>query len=459
VSNLFPRLLALALAFASSLSGSSARAEPELSTAEAIDALAQFMVEQSQGKRPTVPYPLELRPKTPLAACSIDRPLCVHARAGDARALPQLAAFEAAYDWLHAQRFPLPAPDGGLGGTLDIDIYLEPRARFEGDSSGRETSGEVDSMLVASALDAASSFARVSDDLPEPRRFACAVEALAEAGIRAGDPSEPRLGTAAVAAFAAYLATGHYGCADALDAAQLATEGGLAGEPRDAVTQLALGLVLVARRHDGGEGRFVREVLDLARQKSAAGVGLRSSPTFFQALDRALRNAGESLDAFATDLAVARFFATRGGPGALPSLPSTVGVEPVLGPSFAALPAHMAVHEQRLGPLGSAYARIATQGAPAGSMLQVWLRSDLGPRLALVAVRLDSNDREIGRISAPSRRVPQSFLPVELGAETASVLLVVTALPDALLSERGAPADMRALQAHAFRLILDKRAP
>jgi hypothetical protein len=435
--------------------GSKAVAEPELSTADAIDALAQFMVDQGKSKRPTVPYPVELRPTTPLAACSLERPLCVHARAGDADAVAQLAVFESAYDWLAAQRFPLPVPDGGLGGTLDIDVYLEPPERFEED--GRETSGEVDGVLVASPLDAASSFARVRDDLPEPRRLPCAIEALAEAGIRAGDPSEPRIATAAVGAFAAYLATGHYGCADALDAAQLATEAGLSGEPRDAITQLALGLVLVARRHDGGDGRFVREVLDLARQKSAPGPGLRSAPTFYQALDRALRNAGESLDGLAIDLAVARYFATRSEDRALPALRTTLSVETVQAPAFSALPAHMPVHEQLLGPFGSAYARITTDQAPPGSTLQIWLRSDLGPRLALVAVRLDAAGREIGRVSAPSRRVPQSFLPVELGSDTASVLVVVIALPDALLEERGAPPDMRALQAQSFRLIFDRR--
>ena len=40
--------------------------------------------------------------------------------------------------------------------------------------------------------------------------------------------------------------------------------------------------------------------------------------------------------------------------------------------------------------------------------------------------------REIGRMTAPSRKVPQSFLPVELESGTASVLLVVTALADDL---------------------------
>jgi hypothetical protein len=454
VSNLFPSPLALALFGALCLTRSTAAAEPELSAADAIDALARFMVEQGQGKKPTVPYPVELRPDTPLAACSLERPLCVHARASDDVVLAQLAVFEAAYDWLRAERFPLPVADGGLGGTLDIDIYLEPPARFEDE---RETSGEVDSVLIASPLDSASSFARVRDDLPESRRLPCAIEALAEAGMRGGDPSEPRLATAALGAFAAYLATGHYGCADALDAAQLATEAGLSGEPRDAVTQLALGLVLVARRHDGGDGRFVREVLDLARQKSAPGVGLRSAPTFFQALDRALRNAGESLEALATDLAVARYFATRGEEGALPALPTTLSVEAVQAPAFNSLPAHLPVHERRLGPLGSAYAHVSTEGAQAASTLQIWLRSDLGPRLALVAVRLDAKGREIGRVSAPSRRVPQSFLPVVLGPETASILIVVTALPDALLAEQGLPADLGALQTQAFRLILDKR--
>jgi hypothetical protein len=281
------------------------------------------------------------------------------------------------------------------------------------------------------------------------------VHALAEAGLRAQDPSESRLASGAVAGFVAYLATGSFGCVDRLEAVQLSPEAGLAAPDADAFATLQLALILISRRHDGGSGEFIREVWQFARQRSAIGA-LRASPTFFEALDRALKNSGESFEAVAEEVAIARYFATRGerdgASRALPWLPASIGVPVTEIEPFAELPAHLPVHEPLLGPLGSGYAHIETSGAPAGSRLDVWLRGDVGPRLVLTAVRLDAQGREVGRMTAPARKVPQSFLPIELSSDTASVLLVVTAL---------AP-DLRALGrdetegGFAFRLILNK---
>jgi hypothetical protein len=428
--------------------------------AESIDALARFMVESAQGKQPSVPYPEDARPVLPLILCSIEQPLCVHAapeQAADAAAW--LVELEDATAIVAALGFPVPPPDAGRGGTFDLDAYLAPPSSAElevTEAAPRRASGEVDGPTGASLLDGATAYARVDPGVVPGQRAACAVEAIAEAGLRGQDPSESRLASGAVASFVAYLATGSYGCVDRIEVVQLAPEQGLARSDADALTTLQLALLLISKRHDGGDGAFIRDVWQLARQKSPQVDAMRVSPSFFEALDRALKNSGESLDQIAEEVGVARYFATRGdrdgGRSALPALPASTSVPIVSIEPYAELPAHLPVHEPLLGPLGSAYARIDTSSAPPGSRLDVWLRYDLGPKLVLTAVRLDADGREVGRMTAPARKVPQSFLPIELEAGTASVLLVVTALAD----------DLRTLGYFdiagdfAFRLIVNK---
>lgn len=431
-----------------------------IGVADSIDALARFMVESTTGQQPTVPYPQDVRPELPVAICSMEQPLCVHAAGETAEAARLwLTELEAARAMVGALGFPVPEPDGGDGGTFELDVYLasaaEPQALVEGGPA--RATAELDAALGTSLLDGATTYARIDPAIAEGQRFACAVQALAEAGLRADDPAESRLASGAVAGFVAYLATGSFGCADRIEAVQLQPEIGLAGSEVDAATTLQLALVLISRRHDGGDGAFIRDVWQLSRQKSPSVDALRISPSFFEALDRALKNAGESFEAVTEELGVARYFATQGDRDgithALPALPASIAVPVVAVKPFGELPAHLPVHEPLLGPLGSGYARIETHDAPPGSRLDVWLRGDLGPRLVLTAVRLDGQGRELGRMTAPARRLPQSFLPIELSPETTSVLLVVTALVP----------DLRTLGyfetegGFAYRLILDKK--
>jgi hypothetical protein len=424
---------------------------------ETIDALARFMAESTTGKQPTVPYPEDERPTAPIASCSIEHAICVHA-SDDVAATAQdwLYEVEAASLLVGELGFPVPRPDAGQGGTFELDVYLAPMPAALADG-GRRASGEVDGPLGGETLlDGATTYARIDPAVLPAQRLPCAVHAIAEAGLRAQDPSENRLASGAVAAFVAYLATGSFGCVDRLEAVQLGPEDGLAATDVDAIATLQLALIMISRRHDGGSGEFIREIWQLARQRSASSAALRASPTFFEALDRALKNSGESFEAMTEELAIARYFATRGerdgGSRALPALPASISVPVNELEPFAELPAHLPVHEPLLGPLGSSYAHIDTSGAPQGSRLDVWLRGDLGPKLVLTAVRLDAKGREVGRMTAPARRVPQSFLPIELSSDTVSVLLVVTALAE----------DLRTLGREqteggfAFKLILNR---
>jgi hypothetical protein len=182
---------------------------------------------------------------------------------------------------------------------------------------------------------------------------------------------------------------------------------------------------------------------------------LHARPSFWQALDGMLRGVyvtlDETLDDAAIELAALRYSMPAEGTGSL-ALPVAARVPLTLETTLAELP-RRATPVTLLATYGSAYARVDTPGARAGAQLRAWLRAELGPRWALQAITLDSQGRELGRVSAPARNTHEGFLPVELDASIASVVLVVTKLPrvrDELPLTQDAEND-----AHDFELTLD----
>jgi hypothetical protein len=393
---------------------------------------------------PTVPFPQVPRPVgLALRECSELLPLCVHAARGTGAPRMQraLAALEQAFMELEADGWPLPYPDAGRGGSSDFDLYLV-------DGAQRSASAAADDELPFGALDAAVTFALLDGSLPDDALPRCALDALAQAGLHASDPAETESARRAFAAFATHRLHDEFGCDDALAEAQRAPQLGLLRGDRRQEATAALLLAMLSRRHDGGSGRFVRGAWELARQRSAKASALHARPTVWEALSAALDRAGESLDRAAEELAVARYFDARGS-GPLPRLPAPAGLAARWGPPLAKLPEHVPAQEPGLGTYGSAYLRLDTAGA--GAQLKVWLRGEPGVRWALTAVRLDAGGRELGRVSAPPRRVPDSFLPVELDEGTHELLIVVTKLPMAHV-----PALPPDEDTHYFKLILDR---
>jgi hypothetical protein len=377
---------------------------------------------------PTVPFP-ETPPRPALEGGvrmrSTDWPLEVHSAAGVSRARSQrvLRALEHAYAWASDQQWPLPAPDGGYGGDAAFDLYFAPGGALAADAGA-------DVAIAWSELDAASTYALLDSGLPDAALERCALSALVQAGLLGHDPAEPPGIRLAGAAFATWLATGELGCDDARAEAQHLPALGAVGARDEQVASLALWLAMLSRRHDAGTGSFVRGVFELARKRSSDANALHAAPDFWQALAAALAKAGESLDASAEELAIERYFAADGARASpLPSLPPSARVPLLDAPGWNALPKHLPEREPGLLDYGSAYTRVDVRAAPAESRLHVWLRGDPGARWSLVAVRLDAHGRELARIAAPPRRVPQSYLPVELTPGTSEVLLVVTALP------------------------------
>ncbi len=201
---------------------------------------------------------------------------------------------------------------------------------------------------------------------------------------------------------------------------------------------LGVALALVSARADGGTGSFVRDMWQLARQRTWEGSELRGAPDLWMAFKKALELAGENLDNFIEEAAVARYFAgepRRAAQAPFPMLrrlPVEASV-PLLGRAeWARLPRHLPAADPAIEPFGSAYGLVDVRGAPPGSRLRLWCEGEFGVRWSFVAVRLDASGRELARLTAPATRNPRSFLVLELAPGTAEVLLVATNLSERL---------------------------
>jgi hypothetical protein len=402
-------------------------------------------------------------------------------------------ALDRAHAALAADGWPLPPPDGGLGGGDGLDVYL-----VDALDEGREPDGLepepgdltraprrsetwLDVPLFPAALDGAVVHAEVSADVPRDRVLACAVQVVAEAGLFAADPAEAASLRHATGAWLAWAYTGSAGCdEDALGRQQRASARRLVGpEARDAEGGAIL-LAAVAQRHDAHGTEFLRDVWQLARQRTRDDGDLRGEPDVLRVLGQAADLAHDPLDRVVESLAVARWLAGERASrddcdvALLRTLPEDARV-PVLGTSaWERLPRSLRLEGAPLEPWGSAYVRVDVGAAPAGSVLRVWLDGETGTEWSLVAVRLGGDGRERGRTRAPRTRRTRSYVPVELGEGTAEVLLVVTSIPDdddprdahvptssesgvrGRLFRPGLDADAPGPSGRAFRLLLDR---
>lgn len=402
-------------------------------------------------KGQTVPFPaIEERPsERGWIRCSWSRPICVHglADADDAAVLSWLDAAEWAYDVIGLGGWPRAFPDGGRGGTQQHDLYLV-------DAPPRAPLGHLDAPMMDGNLDGAITFATLPRSVTPDRQQACAVSALIEAALYGRDPAEAPAWRRATGAFVAWVATGHAGCDEqAISEQQRQPHRGWITDATDSGAGAAMMLAMLSDRTDGGSGTFLRELWQLGRQLTWEGQRLRGSPDLWEATIAAVENAHETLPQLIEDFAVARYFAR---PGLTPPYPSlrelpSDAVVPVEGPVIATqLPAHLHLGEPPLEVFGSAYVMVDAAGIDPMGRVKVWLRGELGVEWSLIAVRLRADGTEAGRVIAPPRRDPRSFFPVELLGETARVLLVVTNLG------KGNPdADIEAMRAHAFSLIVD----
>ncbi|MFW6052209.1 MAG: hypothetical protein ACODAU_13605 [Myxococcota bacterium] len=449
--------LASALVAAAVLSPPALAAVARAQSSEDIREYAETIVEMTtpRWEGQVVDWP-EPRPRPAGSTHVLESPrwpVAVHAGAEVPvrRARRALSALETAHDLLDAAGWPAPWPDGGRGGTGGFDLYLAPLD----DGGGAEAFS--DGAVPWSFYDAVSSYAVVDPAVARGALDACVASAYVQAALLGQDPAEAAAWRRATGAYVAWLLTGEAGCTGGVAAQQEQPWRSWIGraEPGRDASGGALLLALLSARHDGGTGVFVRELWQLARQRSAPLDGLRGSPDLWQALEADLEAGESDLDDTITSLAVTRRFSgdrARGHVnGPLRALLEGTAVPTWLRAAWEDLPEHSPPSEPPLEPYGSAYAVVDVSEAPPGAVLRIWLRGEYGVRWSLVAVRLDAAGRELHRVTAPPRKVPRSYVPLELDGDTERVLIVATNL-----SSRLPDADIRDENVRTFRLILDR---
>ncbi len=403
---------------------------------------------------PRVPWPdPRPRPASSAAARSVLRPLTVHAL--DEGVTAELAerareAIEATHARMIEEGWGRPIADGGRGGDDGFDLYLglasEPSSRTE---------VGLDTPIPWTALDAATTFATLyvgehADDVE-----VCASRAYAEAIFASQDPAEAPAWHRAYGAFVAWLVTGSVACGGDVDRAQLDLHRGVVTDAPESGAAGALWLGVVSARHDGETGTFVRDLWHAARQHTWDGTELRADPDAWHAHAHFLEVSRDPIARVAVELAIARWMTGPRRAVATDGYTMLDAVarapDPLETAEWGRLPRTLVRGDVELDPFGAAYALVDVRGATEGETLRVWLRAEYGVEWALVAVRQDERGRELGRMRAPVREEPRSYLPVVLTAGTRQVLLVVVNLG------RARPdADEPAEQVRGFRLTVDR---
>jgi hypothetical protein len=378
-------------------------------TIEGLDSWAEAVVGEKAGKwvGQRVPFPT---PSTPPAStgqlASLELPLRVHAGVGvdPRRARRVLQALERIHPVLAA---------AGWASSAVRDVYVVANASHGADAAvtWSEPFGPYDGARAFALVDARVSGAQLE---------ACAAQALLEAFLVELDPAEAASVRRASAAYVAWLATGVMGCDDDVERALEHPQADPFGDPESAGG--ALWLARLGERQDHHTGSFLRAMWDFARQRTWEGQGLRASPDLFECIDQALALGQEKLEQVAGELSEQRVLA-----------PFPRGVAPQRPPivRWDALPSQSAaLADPVIEPLGARYLWVALEKPRPGERLRVWSKGELGARWVLLVTRLDAKGATVGRISAPARKNPSSFLVVELDDRTTDVLVSVTNVAD-----------------------------
>ncbi len=439
-------------------------------TGSAIDAVADLLAASTNtrwaGQRVPRPVPVPRPVGALLRLDSPLRPLSVHVDLRAARAplgVAALEALETAADLLRVTGWAAPAPDGGRGGTAGFDLYLA-------DLEGAALVARVDGDVPFSFEDSVAAHAIVDPDVDPDLLPACVTQAYAEAALLTADPAEAPQWRHATSAWLAWMVTGRFGCDEDEVARAMAAPGrapipdraahlGEDGATDDGRPLSGAGgaawLALLDAYHSGGTGRFVRGAWEFARQRTWEGFDLRGAPDLFQVSRAMFPEDTETLDDVLETVALTRWLAgtPAASSAALRAIPR-LAPPPHAGPyPWASLPRRARLDNPAIRAFGSGYVVLDTRDAPLEASLRVWLRGEYGTRWSLVAVRLDAEGRVLSQMSAPPRRLPRSYLVLELRAHTDHVLLAVTNL-----GPRLPDADSVDVNERACELVVDRAA-
>jgi hypothetical protein len=427
------------------LQAQGARAQGELLGAdEMAEAIVSMTSPVWTGPRTAPPDRMERPAKASRVLHSTYALLAVHADPEVHPLVVQRAssALEYARARLDAMGWPSPISDGNLGGGPELDLYL----------SGDLPSGAYfDGLARWSYLDRGSTFAVLSPETPPESVEACVTAIYAETLLLSMDPAEARTWRRATAAWLTWELLGRFGCDEAVSAQQAepfrSWIGGAAGDGAGG----ALWLAYLSARHDSVRGRFVRDVWELASQRTWEGYGLRAEPDLWSAIQTAVNLSGDQLLDNVEALAVLRWFVGRSelGDSVLAAIDDDARVP--IARELKRLPTRV-VAPRPLQSFGSAYMVMNAAVWRGATRLRAWLRGEYGVHWSFVTVQLDTDGNEVRRIAAPhTGSTPEAYVPIELDETTERLLFVVTNLADGLPD-----ADEAEVHQRSFELILDR---
>lgn len=342
------------------------------------------------------------RPQGLARVCSLDAPLCVHAKDG-AAAVSALAIAESALGTLSIQsRLPPPMPDGDRGGSSAFDLYLA--------DTGARTLRIGTELPTSMPVDRAATFAIVSARLPDGcgRRTAIA-RAVATGMLAAIDGGESGGYFSATASYLAASATGCWSSVLAgIDDAQRHPERAIiAAGDLDDDSSVVLPLYVDGGFGGGAPGSLLTALWYGGRQRTPEdATRFHNQPDAWEVLRRVGRTKDKKLDEIMLDFAIARgFWGSREDTQHINESAFAGDFGRVRFDAswpYATLPRRVAFTE--LEPTGSTYAWIDLAGAPASLVLGIhaeW-ESPVTMRWAVVRVGLDGE--EVSRIEVTTER-------------------------------------------------------
>lgn len=366
-----------------------------------------------------------------MALESIVAPLRLHVPSSTApdRAARWLSDLEWAATRAAALGWPPPLPDGSRGGSPSFDVYVVRRG-------GPSSVAVPETAWPSVDLPSTSAYAVVTESAAELDFASCAIASYVQASSWAIDPHEDVAWRRASGTLVAGLATGVLGgCTTGL--ADVQSDPARAwfapgdDEP-DRPDGGALVLLSMSARHDGGSGRFLRDLWELSRYRSESedpSAGL----TLFDVWSESARGAGDSLRDNLVLSALERAlldqpWRARTYPADV-ALASTAPIDLGAPIRFVELPAHRSGPEEGVEPTGSWFGVLETAGADPESRLRVWFEGETGTAWGVIVVGFDRVGRESVRLEMPIRREPRGYLAIERVARHERLLFVVTALP------------------------------
>lgn len=342
--------------------------------------------------------------------CSLSQPVCVHGRAGSAAsAFATLTVAEEAMRALTLQAgLPPPRPDGDLGGSPALDLYL---GRPDGDRMrvGLElpTSSPVDRTSAFAVIDERATGCALR--IAVFRAVASAQIASIDAGAEAGE----------FASISSYLAAVLGGCPreldDAVDRAQRAPEASIFHA--DTVDAFApspiLPLYLEGGFASGAVGALLTALVYGGEQSTPAGTTrYRNRIDMFEVLRRVAKARDKRVDEALLDLAVARAFMGDRDDGRHVRETASFGAfgrvrfDGVW--SVSTLPRRAAFTP--LMPTGSTYFWIDLAGAKKGVRVALHIEWEQPSTFRWAAVRIGRDGEEISRVEITT---PQAVETVE----------------------------------------------